>query len=262
MKIGRNDKCPCGSGKKFKNCHLGKEGCVTVQKPTPPAPMPDLEELNPAKADVMSSAYWDKMSKRLPPGMRKEFEPIIAEMKQHIEIESHRKQIDDALQVLEAHRDEYSKLLKDTPELFRRSELLFGEEPFAEMRFSSADVHRAFDNAGYFPVSYNDKRFVEVATKSISFLLDDARRKTLTQRLLLTLPDYVTAGRFLDGWIIQHSADLIMDPQKNMVGPFLLVMFMHGFKEWEKQREQEQAADAVDQMPSDGSVYRNLSIVI
>ncbi len=25
-KLGRNDKCPCGSGKKFKDCHLGREG--------------------------------------------------------------------------------------------------------------------------------------------------------------------------------------------------------------------------------------------
>ena len=24
MKVGRNDPCPCGSGKKFKKCHLGK----------------------------------------------------------------------------------------------------------------------------------------------------------------------------------------------------------------------------------------------
>jgi preprotein translocase subunit SecA len=24
-KVGRNDPCPCGSGKKFKNCHLGRE---------------------------------------------------------------------------------------------------------------------------------------------------------------------------------------------------------------------------------------------
>lgn len=24
MKVGRNDLCPCGSGKKFKKCHLGK----------------------------------------------------------------------------------------------------------------------------------------------------------------------------------------------------------------------------------------------
>ena len=28
-KIGRNDPCPCGSGKKFKHCHLGKEDPVT-----------------------------------------------------------------------------------------------------------------------------------------------------------------------------------------------------------------------------------------
>jgi len=25
MKIGRNDPCPCGSGKKYKQCHLGKD---------------------------------------------------------------------------------------------------------------------------------------------------------------------------------------------------------------------------------------------
>ncbi|MFO7987114.1 MAG: SEC-C metal-binding domain-containing protein [Desulfatiglandaceae bacterium] len=30
-KIGRNDPCPCGSGKKFKNCHLGKEDELTLE---------------------------------------------------------------------------------------------------------------------------------------------------------------------------------------------------------------------------------------
>jgi len=25
-KIGRNDPCPCGSGKKYKNCCMGKDG--------------------------------------------------------------------------------------------------------------------------------------------------------------------------------------------------------------------------------------------
>ncbi|MGD9041540.1 MAG: SEC-C metal-binding domain-containing protein, partial [Desulfobacteraceae bacterium] len=24
-KVGRNDPCPCGSGKKFKKCHMGRE---------------------------------------------------------------------------------------------------------------------------------------------------------------------------------------------------------------------------------------------
>ncbi|MFH1082538.1 MAG: SEC-C metal-binding domain-containing protein [Pseudomonadota bacterium] len=30
-KIGRNDPCPCGSGKKFKQCHLGKEDELTLE---------------------------------------------------------------------------------------------------------------------------------------------------------------------------------------------------------------------------------------
>jgi len=30
-KIGRNDPCPCGSGKKFKHCHLGKEDELTLE---------------------------------------------------------------------------------------------------------------------------------------------------------------------------------------------------------------------------------------
>lgn len=32
MKIGRNDPCPCGSGKKYKRCHLGKESDLIKPK--------------------------------------------------------------------------------------------------------------------------------------------------------------------------------------------------------------------------------------
>ncbi len=37
LKLGRNDPCPCGSGKKFKQCHLGKEASTTwkLGSPTP-----------------------------------------------------------------------------------------------------------------------------------------------------------------------------------------------------------------------------------
>ena len=30
-KIGRNDPCPCGSGKKFKKCHMGREGELALE---------------------------------------------------------------------------------------------------------------------------------------------------------------------------------------------------------------------------------------
>lgn len=33
VKIGRNDLCPCGSGKKFKKCHLGKEEELKLGNP-------------------------------------------------------------------------------------------------------------------------------------------------------------------------------------------------------------------------------------
>ena len=32
MKIGRNDKCPCGSNKKFKKCHIFTDAGRTIQK--------------------------------------------------------------------------------------------------------------------------------------------------------------------------------------------------------------------------------------
>ena len=31
-KTGRNDPCPCGSGKKFKKCHMGREGELVLRK--------------------------------------------------------------------------------------------------------------------------------------------------------------------------------------------------------------------------------------
>jgi hypothetical protein len=35
IKTGRNDPCPCGSGKKFKKCHMGREGELFLRKNEP-----------------------------------------------------------------------------------------------------------------------------------------------------------------------------------------------------------------------------------
>src|SRR5580658_1054758 len=39
MRVGRNDLCPCGSGKKFKRCHLASRRIVVP--PQPPMPIPN-----------------------------------------------------------------------------------------------------------------------------------------------------------------------------------------------------------------------------
>ena len=46
MKIGRNDKCPCGSGRKYKNCCLKKNTEVEKElneKSNPPAMLGRME---------------------------------------------------------------------------------------------------------------------------------------------------------------------------------------------------------------------------
>jgi preprotein translocase subunit SecA len=56
IKIGRNDLCPCGSGRKFKDCHLGRESelrLVAVPAAQPPQPQPKVrvqKAVNPAIA--------------------------------------------------------------------------------------------------------------------------------------------------------------------------------------------------------------------
>ena len=32
LKVGRNDPCPCGSGLKFKKCHMGREEEIVLEK--------------------------------------------------------------------------------------------------------------------------------------------------------------------------------------------------------------------------------------
>ena len=48
MDINRNDPCPCGSGQKFKKCHLGRERELPgYEPPTAPgvAPKPRVKAL-------------------------------------------------------------------------------------------------------------------------------------------------------------------------------------------------------------------------
>ena len=133
-------------------------------------------------------------------------------------------------------------LLGDPPGIQKLSHREFAEPPFESMRLHAADVQRAFEAVGYPPGGPLDQRFADVMDRAIRHLLDDKLRESLAQRLILTLPQYVNAGRHLDGWIIRHSVDLTAEPPEGVVGPFLLAMFMHGYREWDEKREQEQMA--------------------
>ena len=52
-KVGRNDPCPCGSGKKFKKCHMGREDELFLDSPEEPS----LEEVGEKIVNMPPVAY-------------------------------------------------------------------------------------------------------------------------------------------------------------------------------------------------------------
>jgi hypothetical protein len=52
-KVGRNDPCPCGSGKKFKRCHMGREGDLLVESREDPS----LEEMGKKIVNLPTVVY-------------------------------------------------------------------------------------------------------------------------------------------------------------------------------------------------------------
>jgi hypothetical protein len=52
MKIGRNDPCPCGSGKKYKKCCLGKDQEARALASQPPAPASPLPTEHQPRAEL------------------------------------------------------------------------------------------------------------------------------------------------------------------------------------------------------------------
>jgi hypothetical protein len=119
---------------------------------------------------------------------------------------------------------------------------LFSEERFAPMRYTAADVHRAFEAVGY-PQRFREElqeKDIETLVAAILHLADDKDyRFRLARQLMMLLPEYVAAGRYLDAWLIQHSAFLMVE-RPDESNPFLFEMFYHGFEEWASQVEAQQ----------------------
>ena len=63
---GRNDPCPCGSGKKYKKCHLVEDESATIAPPTAPDP------------DQLLATGWRLFEQRRPGAAEKEFRAALA----------------------------------------------------------------------------------------------------------------------------------------------------------------------------------------
>jgi hypothetical protein len=227
-KIGRNDPCPCGSGKKYKHCCLRRDEQRRAQPP-----QRTLESIRSMAETLV----------RHSPEQAAEAQQLLAAAEEAAAYESRRAEIDAACQSLEAHRGAFEALMADVEKTVKRAERLFAEEPFRPLRYTVADVHRAFQAVGY-PV-----RFGRGGTENMEVMFaaqmhlagGEKERGLLSMRLLLLLPQYVAAGRYLDAWLIQYSAFLLSEASDRS-NPFLYAIFNLAYDEWARQVDTQQEA--------------------
>ncbi len=238
--LGRNDPCHCGSGKKYKKCHLDAD--QRSQAATRPA-QPQAEEPFASSPVHKLPELLGQLSKRGPAKDRKEFARLLAETGPILEYLKRQEEIDAASTDLEAHRSEFEQLATDEVRYLDLVRTVFSEECFAPLRYTAAEVRRAFDQVGYPATMAPDDRTVEILRQAILLVADQERRHRCASSLLHHLPEFVARGRHLEAWLLQALAyETIENGQDS--NPFLYEMFSYGYDAWsaEKRAQHESLA--------------------
>jgi hypothetical protein len=228
-KPGRNDPCPCGSGKKYKHCHLPlEEGARTSE------PATETEEAPPA-ANALSTLEdtvrvleelqltGDAKQREEAGRILKRSRPLMAYMKRQAEIQA-------ATEAIAGHQEEFAKFTGDATAFQNGVETLFAEERFVPLRFTPEDLQRAFDHEGSLMAVAREK-FADHARKIILYLADKDYRTSAAASLLAMMPDYTSAGRWMEASLILSCAR-VTSGDRETANPFLWQMFVHGYQAW------------------------------
>jgi hypothetical protein len=242
IKLGRNDPCHCGSGKKYKKCHLDKDQRhARIQPVATSSDTPSAQDTPPVRLDLKKlPERLRQISKDGPDQGRAEFEELIATTAPLFEYVERQAEIEAAGAELEAHRKEFKELADDWKRCHAFAEKLFAEQCFAPLRFTAEDVRRAFDHVGYPGVLSPDDKAAETLRAAILHIADKERRSALSIQLLLELPEFVATKRYLEGWLVQIAA-LETAEAHDESNEFLFQMFSYGYDAFtaEKQAQDE-----------------------
>ena len=197
---------------------------------------------------------------QVPSDQAQELQQLLEQAEELATYEAMRDEIEAATQALEAHRAEFEALMKDGIAAVDQAQRLFSEEPFAPMRYTAADVYRAFEAVGY-PSRYREEpteEDIETLVAAVLHLADEDQRFHLARQLMMTLPAYVAAERYLDAWLIQYSAFQMIEAP-NESNPFLFTMFNLAFAEWASQVDSQQEA-LMHELGIDRSAVAGMSV--
>jgi hypothetical protein len=261
-KPGRNDPCHCGSGKKYKKCHLEsdergerREYEARTQTVNTEAPA----DMRAAKPDIKRlTEMMRELSRRGPAADRGEFAKLLAESETVMEYLARQEEIDAAAAELESHLAEFDEFAADEDRFAEFSREVFTGDSFAPLRFTAAEVQRAFEQVGHPGSLVSDDKTVETLRAAILHLADKERRSNLAMQLVLRLPEAVAAGRFLEAWLLQScSFETGENPDKPNL--FLFRMFAFGYDAWAAQKRSKDAS-LIRQLGFDLDKLRGMSL--
>jgi hypothetical protein len=239
-KIGRNDPCPCGSGKKYKHCCLRKDRTRRTVAQANSARMEPDGGSETQLAHIKSMAQ--TLLPHVPPEEVQGLKQILEKMDEIAAYEAMSGEIDAAAEVLEKHRAELEAMMQESEEVVERAQCLFAEERFAPWRFTADDVYHAFEAVGYPQrVQIDAEENQEIIDAAILHLAGEERRGHLARQLMKLLPEYVAAGRYRDAWLIQYCAWQMFE-HRDGINAFLFEMFGYGFEAWATQIEDQKEA--------------------
>ncbi len=230
-KPGRNDPCHCGSGKKYKNCHLPLEHHEN------PAPTPVSTPLSAPAADSspppenLNPAALREMARKLRDSGAPEAKKLVFRTEAIADFIEQQSEIDAATAALESHAEEFSKVLADEKAATGLAKQVFADECFAPLRFSADDVGRAFAQVGGAPNLADSADTVDKLRRAILFLADKERRTLMAMKLACQVPVHTKAGRFMEAWMVRYCGQSTSSaPEQTNL--FLFEMFTYGYDRW------------------------------
>lgn len=216
MKIGRNDPCHCGSGKKYKRCCLGKD---TEERLAARQVEDDFLD----DADIVNPSWSD-----------------------HTEVleqfHERRPEIERAVKKLEGQRANFLRFIDDEEQLMARTASLFADERFAQFEFSRDEIRHALIEIGEFDQKMDIEKAGEITQSIMEVVLADGKGEILALQLLLLVPEYVAAERHIDGFIILQNALMIQQFPNAPLAPFAAMLCSRALESLDSYREQARGA--------------------
>lgn len=218
MKIGRNEKCPCGSGKKYKNCCLPLETQAKAERITDAESELDEMIIPPNSAEEILT--WLPTDEELEELEDAGLQEVVSKFK------SMEVQIETAIITMTPHRKKINEAEIDGEELLAVSDKLFAEDTFAPLRSDCEALNEAFDKVGYPDPDKSDPTLNRI----YDLIVDENERLKMSIFLWTVYPKYVNSGRYLDAFLIERSAALLLDDTENMFSaPVIMSFYRHTY---------------------------------